>query len=63
MPIGLISAAVDDVAVLVNGGIFVQVVAVAFDVSMQGSDVGGYPHALGVVPGPVADAVAGIDGT
>ena len=38
-------------------------VAVAFDVSMQGSDVGGYPHALGVVPGPVADAVAGIDGT
>jgi hypothetical protein len=62
MPIGLIAAAVDGVAVLVNGGFFVQVIAVTLIVPVQVGDVSGYLDALGVVPGPGADAVAGIDG-
>src|SRR5688500_5155250 len=47
---------------LVERGRLADVVAVALIVTVQVGDAGGDEHALGVVPRPVADTVAGIDG-
>src|SRR5690606_2953350 len=59
----IVAGAVDFFALLVQRARLADVVAVALEVTVQFGDVGGDELTLGIVPGTIADAVAGVDGS
>src|SRR5216684_3941874 len=56
MPVRLVAAAVDDFALFAECGLLGQIVR-----AMQLGDILGDDRALGILPRPLADAVAGVD--
>jgi hypothetical protein len=62
MLIGLIANAGDRIALFIKGRIFVDEIAITLIIAMQIRNIGGNLRSLGIMPGPITNAIARIDG-